>query len=379
MKKLLHKIKLLKFEIKIPKKTDVLLLDDDYAKLNLDSEINTKIKNKNSINLYILFLAFLDILLMKSKNLNDSYFVKFIETLNPQIAISHEINPAIFRIKKLFPYIKTIVYQLADQSESFRETSPLMLSINKKYELRADYFLSKNEYSKNFYKFISANHIIAGSVKNNEIMLEEQKKDFDILFISQFRKKIESYYGTNKNIGSMRLIDSCTSYILKVLNELSEEKGFKTAIGLVSNRDDKKYKIDDSVKESELSFFKRDLKKFYYEDVSSYQLANRSKIIVTINSTIGYDLLSRGMKVIFFDLFNFLGGSPLDGHIWGEKNDELFWYTGNEKKTIKEKIMNLIQMDANNWKEKIKKNKNFLFDPGNKILKNIVKEILLKK
>ena len=40
--------------------------------------------------------------------------------------------------------------------------------------------------------------------------------------------------------------------------------------------------------------------------------------------------------------------------------------------------MNLIQMDENNWKEKVKRNKNFLFDPGNKILKNIVKEILQK-
>ena len=42
-------------------------------------------------------------------------------------------------------------------------------------------------------------------------------------------------------------------------------------------------------------------------------MANKSKVIITINSTIGYDLLARGMKVIYFDLFNFLGGSPLDG------------------------------------------------------------------
>ena len=117
MKKLLNKIKFLKFEIKIPKKTDVLFLDDDYSKLHLGSKIRTKIKNK-IVSIYIYcFLAFIDILLMKSKNLNDSYFVKFIETLNPQIAISHEINPAIFRIKKLCPYIKTIVYQLADQAD----------------------------------------------------------------------------------------------------------------------------------------------------------------------------------------------------------------------------------------------------------------------
>ena len=36
-------------------KTDVLFLDDDYSKLHLGSKIRTKNKNKNSINLYILF------------------------------------------------------------------------------------------------------------------------------------------------------------------------------------------------------------------------------------------------------------------------------------------------------------------------------------
>ena len=114
--------------------------------------------------------------------------------------------------------------------------------------------MSKNEYSRKFYEFIKSNHIIVGSVKNNEIELFKQEKIYDVLFISQFRNKIENYYNTNNNIGSMRTIDSGTAYLLRILNELYDEYKTKIAISLVSNRDDKKYKIDKSFIEDEKTF-----------------------------------------------------------------------------------------------------------------------------
>ena len=52
-----------------------------------------------------------------------------------------------------------------------------MLSANEKYDLKSDFFLSKNEYSRKFYNFIKSNHIIVGSVKNNEIELFKQEKN----------------------------------------------------------------------------------------------------------------------------------------------------------------------------------------------------------
>ena len=50
-----------------------------------------------------------------------------------------------------------------------------MLSVNGEYNLKSDFFLSKNEYSRKFYNFIKSNHIIL-SVKNNEIELYKQEK-----------------------------------------------------------------------------------------------------------------------------------------------------------------------------------------------------------
>ena len=52
----------------------------------------------------------------------------------------------------------------------------------------------------------------------------------------------------------MRTIDSGTAYLLRILNELYDEYKTKIAISLVSNRDDKKYKIDKSFIEDEKNF-----------------------------------------------------------------------------------------------------------------------------
>ena len=76
-----------------------------------------------------------------------------------------------------------------------------MIKKNLNFDLISDYFLVKNEHSKNFYSFVKSEFIIAGSVKNNEIEIKKQNKIFDMMFISQFRSKVESYYGTNNNIG----------------------------------------------------------------------------------------------------------------------------------------------------------------------------------
>ena len=377
MKNFLNRIRRIKFDFSIPNKVDIFLVDEDYAKLKFKKDIKINKKEKNKLNIFVLFLSFFELLFFKKKNLSDAYFFKFIEVIKPKVVIGHELNPDIFRVKTFFPYIKTIIYQLADQSELFKKTSPLMLSANEKYDLKSDFFLSKNEYSRKFYNFIKSNHIIVGSVKNNEIELFKQEKIYDVLFISQFRNKIENYYNTNNNIGSMRTIDSGTAYLLRILNELYDEYKTKIAISLVSNRDDKKYKIDKSFIEDEKNFFSRGLTNFSYENISSYEIANKSKIIITINSTIGYDLLARGMKVIFFDLFNFLGGSPLDG-IASKEEEGFFWYKGTDPKIIKEKIKQSIKMGDLEWQNKIDEEKNFFFDPKNKTLKNLINKTLSK-
>ena len=62
------------------------------------------------------------------------------------------------------------------------------------------------------------------------------------------------------------------------------KKKKKLCIALASNRIEKKNKIRF---ENELKFFKDINEKFYYEKIDNFQLANKSKLIISANSTLG--------------------------------------------------------------------------------------------
>ena len=146
-----------------------------------------------------------------------------------------------FVFKNLFPDKISIVYQLASQANFLKKTAPAMIK-NKRKDLilKSNYFLTKTDWCKNFYDFVDAKFIEAGSVKNNEIPLKNLDKKYDIMFVSQFRTPIPSYWGTNNNVGGMKTIESATSYLIKILNKYCEEKNKKICIALSANREDKK-------------------------------------------------------------------------------------------------------------------------------------------
>lgn len=378
MKKIINKLKNLKFELIKLDKVDVLLLDDNYANLKFDKNIKVKLKESNKINLIVLIKAIKDLIFLKNKRLSDSYFINYIKEIEPKVSIGHEYNGQIFRLKKFFPKKKTILYQLADQSDFFKKTAKKMIckDQNLTENLKSDYFLAKNNYSKNFYNFIESKFMVAGSIKNNEIKVKSHNKEYDIMFISQFRKKVEEYHGTNNNIGSMRTVDTHSSFICKILNNLSKKKNLKIALALTSTRKDKskKFKLQPQLKQDEKDFFKRDLENFYHEDVDSTFLAAKSKLIITVNSTLGLELLSRGMKVIILDLYHYIGGSPLENLVKG--NSGLFWFRENRKDLIEKKIIDVLETNFEDWKRDLDKINPMIFDEDNKILKDLVFKLL---
>ena len=181
---------------------------------------------------------------------------------------------------------------------------------------------------------------------------------------------------TNNNIGNMRTIDTFSSFICKILNNLSKKHNKKIAVALTSNRKDKikNFESQPNLKENEKDFFKRDLENFYYDDTENTTLAEKSKLIVTINSTLGLELLSRGMKVIIFDLYHFLGGSPLENLVEGKTG--LFWFRENKKDLIEKKIIEVLETNHEDWKNNLNKINPMIFDEDNKILKDLVYKLL---
>ena len=112
------------------------------------------------------------------------------------------------------------MYQMANQSSLYKKTvTKLLRGDRPNLPLKSDYFLVNREWDKFFFDFVDTKFIEVGSVKNNEMKTKSASKKYDIMFVSQFRQAVPSYWDTNNNLGSMRTLDSATSYLMRILNE----------------------------------------------------------------------------------------------------------------------------------------------------------------
>lgn len=373
-------LKIRNLKIKKPPKIDVVVLDDGFSNIKFDKNIKYFLLDKE-IYFFILMKSLLQFFFVKKKNANnlsDFYFINLINSLNPKIAFGHEYNGKLFRFKNLFPEKISIIYQLPNQAYFLKKTAPAMIK-NKRKDLilKSDYFLTKFDWCKNFYDFVDTKFIEVGSVKNNEIPVKNFDKKYDIMFVSQFRIPVTSYWGTNDNVASMRTVDSATSYLIKILNKYCEEKSKKICIALSAYRKDKKknkFTKHGINMNDEIDFYSRDIKNFYHEDISSYELAEKSEMVITTNSTLGFDLLARNKKTLFIDINYFLG-SYLDPII--NSKEGFFWYQGQEPDVIKRKIDSMLQINNDDWIKLLNESKlKMKLDPNNSILKNLVSKLL---
>ena len=376
-----------KLNFSLKRNIDILLLDGNYAKLKFKHRIDCVcLKNKE-----IYFFPFIKTIFQKlnifknTRNLKDQYFINFIKHLNPKISIGHEINPKIFMVKMFFPEKKTIIYQLNNYYDMYKEIVKKIINKNKRLSnlkikdfYKSDYFILKNLESKKYLNFMKTKFVISGSVKNNEInTIKFKKKKYDIMFISIFRKKIKGVQNTSVyNCQHMLAGDGEAFYIAEVIGNLAKKKNLKVCVALSSLREEKRGNINFS---DEIQFYKNSIKKFHVEKkLNSYELAEKSNVIINVNSSLGTDLLGRGHKVLFLNPTHFFGAPIMEPFIKKNKHDGYCWHYGNDSKKIEAKIVKAIKTTTRQWnKNNILKNK-FVFDNNNSKLKNIINQILKK-
>lgn len=353
---------------------DLMILDDGYANLNFENICSFK-TIKNEIFLKSLFRAFLKKIFSLKKISNHSlaylYLQDLVKTAKPKVIIGHDFKENIFRIKKEFPEIFTIIYQFSDHDILNSKVISKAIGPNLKLdEFNCDLYLSKHEVFNSIVNFINAKFLIVGSVKNNEMILEEEKNIYDIMMVSQYRPEIFSFKGIY-NLKMVNVVESALIFVTRILSNYCDNKKLKLCIARTSSR---KEKQDHIKKSDEINFFSRilDQKKFHIEDIDSYQLSNKSKLVVTTYSTLGMELLSRGKKVLFIDPFHFLGGHIIN--MLTDQQEGPYWYCGSDPKKIENKIDYLLKISNEEWKETLKKSTlKMIYDPGNETLKELIK------
>ena len=159
----------------------------------------------------------------------------------------------------------------------------------------------------------------------------------------------------------------CESFTIKTISEYCKKYNKNLFIALRSNREDKKNKAG-YTRESELKYFRSLIgDKFEYSNSNSYELANKSNLIVCMSSNLGIELLARNFKVLFLPYHDHFGEEI---YPYLPKENNFFVHRNYKKEEIFNKLNNIEHMRQNDWKQKLNSTMSMVkFDLGNKIFK----------
>tara|TARA_B100000029_G_scaffold516213_1_gene627691 strand:+ start:2521 stop:3651 length:1131 start_codon:yes stop_codon:yes gene_type:complete len=335
-----------KFKFLLPPKKSILILDtpgsDEIASLieNKDFEI---LDLRNELNLPVLILS---IFSFKRKTITQKYIESYIGIVNPKILVTFiDNNISFFEIKlKDANFKKIIVQNGTGIINSLDSIDP-----NKKYDVDYAFVFSKN-YSDFYKKIIKGKIVVHGSLRNNFISIRENKNPKnDILFISQFRDK-NIFNHTKYSWDKWHKAEIET---IKLLNKFCFEKNKKLTIAGFYQKEMKSEKhfyeeiFSKETNVCQYNFLPRENKN------QTYKLMDDSKLIVTIDSAIGYEALVRENKLLFFHLRSYFLENPTLKFGWPKSyaKEGEFWVDYFNTDIINEKINFMLNLSKNDWKK----------------------------
>tara|TARA_B100001057_G_scaffold486359_1_gene567435 strand:+ start:538 stop:1671 length:1134 start_codon:yes stop_codon:yes gene_type:complete len=351
-----------------PKKNEVLVYDyhskDAVSKILKTQKISFLSTRKERINLYVVFKTFLE---LKFKYFD--YIINFIKFVNPKILItSIDNNKEFYRIKNFIPHLTTIFFQGGHRTGGNGDIFQILEEKNigkykKKYQV--DLMCVFNQMTSNFYKkFISGNTYVSGSIKNNFEKINKKKEGVILVSVLSLNRKPFKK----------------ERQLIKIVKKYCEEKRLRLKIlGRFKNNSDKKF---------EKSYFSNILNKnFTFIENSkkrkTYQLLDRSEIVVSSGSTLGLESLGRQNKTAIIQVLP--NKYPYKKSFWGyftkRKESGFFWLNDISEKKVFKTLNNLKLISDFKWKNKIKNYKfeTCDYDYKNLKLKNMIEKFCKKQ
>ena len=362
----------IRFNFKKITKKPIVIYDEyteivaDFLKPEKYYVLETKYK---SINLRILVKS---LIIYKFKWKPIFYLITFISELSPSYIITFVDNDVKFwTLKKYIKNIKTVFIQNGTR-DAFTDTfSSLNLKDCDSYRVDKMFVFSEvmgNEYK----KYITGDAYPIGSFRNNSFKIDKKAMNNGITFISTYTPEWK-IWAQNKERPDY--IDQ-EKILFSLLCKISSEKKIKLS---VLGR-----QIDFSSMELEEKFYKEIDTNFIYiprkeEKGGSYKRIDESKIVVSVESTMGYESLARGKRTAFFSIRSQDKKNKSYNFGWPHKFEDTgpFWTNFYDEIYIRKIIDYLLNIPDKEWMLETTKhlNKIMLYDSGNQIFKKFIKEI----
>ena len=235
------------------------------------------------------------------------YIQTVIETVQPQVVITFIDNdPSFYTLKPLIPGPSFLAVQNGlRHNYSYAHKNglvDLLLDAKKKSILAADLICTfGNNSSKFFTTYVDSTTLVTGNLRNNDLVISSpNNSDFDIVFMSQHAPfdvstSSEVVYLNDSSI-SIQDFYKIESDVAKFLAQYCQDRSLKFAVSGKRGPEDSFESIfyTKAIGGLPYTFLPR------LHRTSSYENAYRAKLVIVVDSTIGYELLSRGKKVAFF-------------------------------------------------------------------------------
>lgn len=382
-----------KFSFKLPKKNKIIFLDNvglDILKNFFKNQSFTLVKTRfEVINLYILFLSFK---INLSLTLHQKYILTYILFVNPKYIITCNDNSFFFlKIKNILSKnFKKKIHLILIQNAVRGGIGDLFYEAeNYKKKISADYVLCQNDFiGKKYKNILKCNYKKIGLIKNNHFFNKKNTKDNkSLVFISSVSdyniSENEKLYNGKKNISWKKFFE-VDKLIFQIVEEFCKKKNIKFYILEKKKNSFKEqnfyYKIS---KYNNFLFLKQQ-----FNETNPYYFLNYYNNFVFIDSSLGYEALSRGRKAFAISARNNILKTYTSGYhfnfSWPNKDffnkNGFFWENKVNKNIIFNKLERILNLRNKEWKKKIYKFQNQVlkYDFQNKKCKFELKKIIRK-
>jgi surface carbohydrate biosynthesis protein len=287
----------------LPKRQQVALADaSGFSILNkYIPEEDISIIDIERMNVFALFRM----LIAGKKSLFD-YTVAYIKIFKPQFVFTFlDNNVDFYKLAAIFPRVKFIAIQNGQRANYANQLGfgffDQLKNDSAKYKLSAHAICVLGTTSaKQYTQYIQAKPVVTGSLKNNlignQIMPTER---FEIVYVSQHapfeipNSEVKFFFG-NKSITAEEFyaIEQKVVRFLAAHSKLTNQSFAVLGKRTDSSQFEREF-FTSAAGPHKIQFIPRT------SETSTYEFCNSASILVTTDSTIGYEFLARGKKVAF--------------------------------------------------------------------------------
>ena len=367
-----------------PRQSEVLIYDEGNSEILLeylnpwDPEV-LHVRNEK-INIWIILKA-----IFKKGNWANAYIDCFIEQVRPRLVITTiDNNTTFYKISKRHPNIKTLFLQNGTRTY-YSDIFEILEKINSDTlsAFYVDYMLTfGSAVGERYSRYLKGSVLPTGSIKNNFAQKRNSTQPGVIAFISIWRLGFDgrsgAFYGDNF-FSYEDIWTRPTTLVIQCLMHYARENDKRLMIiprcstpEILKKEKDYYRKMMGGIEPKFLAA---------PESYSSYQAVDSAEIVVSTDSTLGYESIARGKKTAILPIRSILLGLPDKAYGWpvDYQNEGPFW-TNKPDSDIFIRILDyLFEVSDEQWKKDIEST-NFTslmeYDPGNTIFQSILEKEL---